>query len=245
MTALHVPDYRGADEGRAYVLPFPYLIYRGERLRADRDGLRGELFESDRLDLNVSVGVGVPVRSNRNEARRGMAQLDPVLELGPSLNIVLARDAAGRSEWQLRLPLRAAYAIDDTRARGVGAVFSPRLRYMQRDVRWLAGATLRVAAGPSFGSRAYHGYTYDVPAAVATAARPVYAARGGYSGFSLSLVADRNVGAHRFFAYVGADSIRGAAFDDSPLVRRANTVGGGFAYAYVFARGGAAPAPER
>ena len=35
-TGLTLPDYRGSDESRDYLLPFPYLIYRGEHLRVDR-----------------------------------------------------------------------------------------------------------------------------------------------------------------------------------------------------------------
>lgn len=238
--AFYVPDYRGADEGRAYVLPFPYFVYRGERLRADRDGLRGALIDRNRVELNVSAGLGVPVRSEHNEARRGLRPLDPVVEPGPSLNIILARDAAARSEWQLRLPLRAAYALHDTRAQDVGFVFSPRLRHEWREVGWLGGAALRAAAGPDFGSRRYHGYVFDVPATAATAQRPAFAARGGYSGFSLSLTADRSFGRHRLFAYFGADTVRSAAFADSPLVRRSTGFGAGVAYVYVMATGGRA-----
>jgi len=32
-TAFTFPDYRGSDESRGYLLPFPYLIYRGDVLR--------------------------------------------------------------------------------------------------------------------------------------------------------------------------------------------------------------------
>jgi outer membrane protein len=82
LAVAHLPDYRSAGEGRAYALPVPSFVYRGERLRADRDGLRGELFETERVELNVSVGLGVPVRTNGNEARQGMRRLDPVVEAG-------------------------------------------------------------------------------------------------------------------------------------------------------------------
>ena len=240
LAAFHVPDYRGADEGRAYLLPLPYFVYRGERLRADRDGLRGELFESDRVELNLSAGLAVPVRAGRNAARRGMPRLDPVLEVGPSLGIRLAEDRGAGSDWRLSVPLRAAFAVDDWQLRDIGFVLAPRLRYTQRAVAALGGATLRVAGGPNFSSRAYHRYVYDVPAAQAAPARPAYTARGGYAGLTLSVTADRAIGAHRFYAYAAADSVRGAEFDDSPLVRRTSGFGVGIAYVYVFASGGAA-----
>ena len=30
-TGISVPDYRGSSEQRSYVLPFPYVVYRGRR----------------------------------------------------------------------------------------------------------------------------------------------------------------------------------------------------------------------
>ena len=77
---LSFPDYRGSDQSRTRPIPVPYLIYRGEIFKADRDGVRGKLFDSERLELNVSAGASFPVSSSDNEARRGMADLKP----GPS-----------------------------------------------------------------------------------------------------------------------------------------------------------------
>jgi hypothetical protein len=34
------PAYRGSDDQQYYLLPFPYLVYRGNYLRVDREGLR-------------------------------------------------------------------------------------------------------------------------------------------------------------------------------------------------------------
>ena len=56
-TVFTLPDYRGSDESRGYVLPLPYVIYRGERFRVDRQGLRGIFFESDRVELDVSLSA--------------------------------------------------------------------------------------------------------------------------------------------------------------------------------------------
>jgi outer membrane protein len=91
LAALSLPDYPGADQGRSYVLPFPYLIYRGERLKANRDGLRGLLFEHPRWDLDISAGGSLPVNSKDNRAREGMDDLDFSFEFGPlcALNYVI------------------------------------------------------------------------------------------------------------------------------------------------------------
>ncbi len=46
-TALDFPHYRGSGQSRGYLLPFPYLVYRGDALKADRNGLRGIFMKTD------------------------------------------------------------------------------------------------------------------------------------------------------------------------------------------------------
>jgi len=55
VTAFRLPDYRGSDESRNYLYPFPYLVYRGERVRVDRQGARAVLFESTRAEIDFSA----------------------------------------------------------------------------------------------------------------------------------------------------------------------------------------------
>ena len=44
VAGISFPDYRGADERQYYLLPMPYLVYRGEFLKADRQRVRiGEI----------------------------------------------------------------------------------------------------------------------------------------------------------------------------------------------------------
>ena len=33
VSPIVVPDYRGSDQYRGYVLPFPHIVYRGEKLK--------------------------------------------------------------------------------------------------------------------------------------------------------------------------------------------------------------------
>ncbi len=82
--AITLPDYRGSDESHTYVLPVPYFVYRGEHLKADRNGVRGMLYDSDKVDLNISISGTIPVHSKDNAARRGMADLKPAIEVGPT-----------------------------------------------------------------------------------------------------------------------------------------------------------------
>ena len=56
--------------------------------------------------------------------------------------------------------------------------------------------------------------------AYATAARPAYEAHGGYSGWRAVAATSRRFGNAWVGAFVRYDNLHGAAFDDSPLVRR-------------------------
>lgn len=233
VAGLYLPDYRGADQARGYALPFPVVFYRGERVRADRDGLRGRLFDSDRVELDLSLGGAAPVRSERNDARHGMPALDPVLEFGPSLVVRLARSADRRRTVELRLPARAAYAVDSRGLHGVGAVFAPQLRASWRAAAW--GWNVDASVGPMYASRAFHQYVYGVEPADATPDRPAYRARGGYAGAQFTLTASRRRGALRLFGFVRAEALSGAVYESSPLVRRSTHVLAGFGVGAVLA----------
>lgn len=229
---LYAPDYRGADQMRVRAFPLPYLVYRGDWLRADREGLRARLFEGERVQFNFSAAIGLPVSSRRNEARRGMPEIDWVGEIGPAMNLRLARWDGG-TELDLRLPLRAAFALDNG-ADYVGSVFSPSLRATFRDLPGTGGALLRVSTGPIFATSDYHRFYFGVEPQYATATRPAYRPAGGYSGWDLSVNAVKFSGRWRMFAFAGADLIGGAQFEDSPLIRQRTTWSTGFGFAYVF-----------
>src|SRR5689334_950028 len=69
--AVSFPDYRGSDENSVYPVPVPYFVYRGKFLKADREGVRGELFDKRYLELSFSMHASTPVRDD-NKARKGM-----------------------------------------------------------------------------------------------------------------------------------------------------------------------------
>jgi outer membrane scaffolding protein for murein synthesis (MipA/OmpV family) len=238
VTGLHLPDYRGADQGRGYFFPLPYAVYRGERLKVDREGIRGIFFETDRVELDVSVFGTPPVDSSDNRARQGMPDLDATLEVGPVLEIALARDRKIDYTYrlQLRLPARAAFATDIAHWSYVGWVFYPNLALDLRPEflggRWNVGFT----AGPLYATRKFHDYFYSVAPQFATPDRPAYQAPGGYSGWAAFASISRRIDKVWVGAYVRYDSVAGAAFESSPLVKRDYAVSGGFGIAWVFAQ---------
>jgi MipA family protein len=235
-STITLPDYRGSDESRTYLLPFPYLIYRGERLRVDRQGVRGILFDSERVHLDISLYATPPVDSEDNRARQGMPRLDPTIEIGPRLNLDLVRDRVHEWTLTLRLPVRAVVATDFSHTRGAGYTAYPHLDLDLRPV-FLGGKwNLGLQAGALYGSREHHEYFYGVAPQFATAERPAYEARSGYSG-ALGIVSlTRRFPRFWLGAFARYDTLKGAVFDASPLVRRDHAVMAGFAIAWVFAQ---------
>ncbi|WP_230970485.1 MipA/OmpV family protein [Nitrogeniibacter aestuarii] len=230
--AVSFPDYRGSDRQRVHAVPVPYVVYRGEFLKADREGVRGVFFDSDRVEINVSLGASVPVDSDGNDARRGMPDLDPTVEIGPSVDVTLWRSAGQRAKLDLRLPLRWATTVSGE-FRDVGMVFSPRINLDVRDPFGYSGWNLGLLTGPIYADERNHAYFYDVAPRYATATRPAYEADGGYSGTQFIGALSKRYPGYWVGAFVRYDTLSGAAFEDSPLVKRDNAWAAGFGIAWM------------
>jgi MipA family protein len=230
-----LPDYRGADHQSTGVLPIPYFYYRGDVLKADRGGVRGELYESDRLDLEISLNGGVPVSSDKNEARRGMADLDPTLEVGPQGILRIIGKPLDVSRLDLRLPVRQVIGMEfggkHSALHNAGLVFTPALNYSHTPRNaWHFGAQ----AGLYFATKRYHQYLYGVGQEYATSSRPAYEAKGGYGGWQVTTSLSRRFNKIFVGGFVRASSVNGATFDDSPLVRRKYNYSAGIGISWVF-----------
>jgi len=232
ISALSLPDYRGSDESSLYAIPFPYLIYRGTFLKADRNGIRGTFFGSDRIELNVSLGASLPVNSDDNPARQGMPDLQPTVEIGPSLDFNLWRTPDRRYKLDLRLPVRTAVTVKEGMD-DIGWVFSPRLNLDISDVAGMAGWNLGLLAGPLYGSERNHDYFYTVAPQYATAERPAYDAKGGYAGSQFMMTTSKRYPKYWLGAFVRWDSLKGAVFVDSPLVQREDYFAAGIGIAWI------------
>jgi len=234
LALLHLPDYRGSDESRYYLLPFPYLIYRGDILKVDRERISGRIFKTDRLLLDISLYGSVPVDSSRNSARSGMPDLDPTFEIGPSLEIKLLENKQDRYKFGVNLPVRAAFAINSSSVYREGFVFSPRLNFEKDDLIPQTGLNLGISAGPMFATSDYHSYYYSVDPAFATQSRPSYSASSGYSGSRLTVGLNKSYKQLIVNTFVSLDLLQGAVFEDSPLVKTKYSVMWGFAVSWIF-----------
>lgn len=234
-TGLSIPDYRGSDERRGYILPLPYLVYRGDILRVDRKGMYGLLFESERVQLNISADLGVPVNSDTNSARIGMPDLDPSGQIGPSLEVCLFGTCDAERQIQFRLPVRAVVATDLSRVSSIGFVANPQLNVDFNNLGPGGGWNFGFAFGPIFATERYHDYYYQVsPVYAIPDARPAYDAKPGYSGTLLVLAVTRRFDHVWFGAFARYDELKNAVFVDSPLVKTRHSFMAGFGVAWVF-----------
>jgi len=233
VAAVGLPDYRGSDHRRTYFLPSPYLIYRGPLLKADREGVRASFFESDRLEINLSLNLAPVSGDEDNPSRQGMKPLRPMAELGPTADIELWRSSDGKRGLTLRLPVRAAVTLESS-PRHAGWVFSPNLYWSARDPFGRSGWKFSLQAGPIVAARSHNAYFYSVRPEEAGPDRPAYAAPGGYAGAQAAAVLSKRFARHWIGAYARYDHLGGAVFNDSPLVRRRTALTAGIAVAWVF-----------
>lgn len=234
MGFLQMPDYRGSDKIRSYLLPYPYVVYRGGILKVEEKRISGQIFKTERVTLDFSGYGAVPVKSSDNSARAGMPDLDPTFELGPALRIKLMENREQKYQLSMALPVRAFFSTDFSSVRGEGWVFSPRINFEKKDVIPQMGLNLGISAGPMFADSGYHAYFYTVNPVYATATRPAYTAGGGYSGSTLTIGLSKKYKQFIFSTFVSADFLQGAAFADSPLVKTNTSIMSGFSVTWVF-----------
>lgn len=230
---LSLPDYRGSDERANYVLPLPYFVYRGEHLKADRSGVRAELFESDRVEASLSLNATVPVHSKNNHARRGMPDLKPTVEVGGNVSLALWNSADSRMKLDFRAPLRTAITLESS-PNQIGWLFAPSLNLGIANPGGFSGWRLSMLAGPLFNSRKYNDHFYSVRSSQVLPDRPAYEARGGYSGSQFTMALSKRYRRYWVGGFLRYDNLAGAVFDDSPLVRDRSALSAGVAISWIF-----------
>jgi outer membrane scaffolding protein for murein synthesis (MipA/OmpV family) len=233
VAAFSFPSYRGSDQTHNFLLPVPHFTYHGDFLKADRQGIRGSFFDSDRLDLTVSLALSPPVSSDDITARAGMSDLKGTFEIGPQVDVTFWRSENRARFLKLLLPLRAAVTVEGS-PKSIGWVFHPKLNMDITDIPGMAGWNLGMLAGPVFGDKRQHAYYYAVAPQYATADRPAYEARGGYAGMQFLASLSKRYPGYWVGGFVRYDNLSGAIFEDSPLVRKKDYLAGGIAITWVF-----------
>ncbi|NBT09480.1 MAG: MipA/OmpV family protein [Betaproteobacteria bacterium] len=224
--------YPGANQQVQRSLLLPYLIYRGEVLRADRGGAGLRAFKADAFELDLGASAALGSSAKRIEARQGMPDLGTLVEVGPRLRWTLARHPDG-SSWRLDLPLRSVHDLTDGLQRR-GTTFEPELRWQGP-----MGSGFFVNTGLSavVADRQLAQTFYGVEASQATVSRPAYSARAGLLTWRVAGTLAWRMGTNwNAFTYARVDSVSGAANEASPLVRQTMGVSAGLGLSYAWQR---------
>jgi MipA family protein len=230
---LWLRDYRGASSSHAYPLPLVYFVYRGKFLRSDRDGIRGEIFDEKRVELHISLSATPPVRNAA--ARSGMPGLRSTVEIGPELDVRLWRSAEERVKLDFLAAARSAITLE-AKPQALGWILDPHLTLDIAAPGGLTGWKLGLLTGPLFATRNYNDYYYTVAPQYATTGRPAYEATAGFAGTQMVMSLTKRFPRYWTGAYVRYDTLSGASFADSPLVKRNSYWSAGFAVAWIIGR---------
>ncbi len=227
----YLADYRGSNETQFQALPFPIVIYRGDFLKIDREGIRGELFASPRYEFNISADLALNGDSDDNTLRKGMPELDTAFQLGPSFNINLTGPDFDEG-LAIRLPARAVFTASSDGIDHIGYMFNPKLTYEHPNFvgKW----RLSFDIGLLYGSNSFHDYYYSVEEQYVTPDRPFYNAREGYSGTFSKLAFSSRHGNLLSSISLRYDNLNGATFEDSSLVETEHYWAVSFGVAWVF-----------
>ncbi len=177
-SGVFINDYPGSNQQHYVWLPIPYLVYRGNFLRADQNGdMRGVFLQNAEIDIDASASGSVPVNSNLDQAREGMPNLDWMGEVGPRLLVHIYRSS--KYSLEASVPVRWVFSTDLTRIDDRGFDFNPEI-YLRRRAWFDPHGTVLAYYGALWGTSQLTRYFYEVSPQYATADRPVYSAVPGY-----------------------------------------------------------------
>lgn len=233
LTGLHLPVYPGSSQTENYLLPYPYFYLKTEHLEVD-EGVRGFIYQSEILRVNISADFGVPVDNDENSLRAGMQDLNLVLQAGPMLEVVLSGGRNQSYESRIELPVRTAIATDIDHTENIGWVFEPRYSYEKMRPR-KNGWAYQLSVGLRYATKEFHGYYYDVDAIYATINRPAYSAGKGYSGVFVDVLAGWRRDNIIYGVFARYQNLNGTVYEDSPLMEQNSylSVGGGVIYRFA------------
>ncbi len=223
--------YPGAKETNRILFPVPYFTFKSPRFEIDR-GIKSFLYHSETIVLDISADFGLPVDSEETQARKGMPDLDFMLQVGPSLEFLITNK--NYFDIRFEVPLRVAYALDFNQAENIGYLIEPRLSFNhRRSIK--TGLAHKATIGLKFATQDFHQYYYDVTEAFVTADRPEFNSDSGYGGSFVKYRISYKTGDFIYWAFLRYQSLRGAVFEDSPLVLDKDYYFVGIGFAWIFA----------
>lgn len=225
--------YPGARQTRKIILPVPYFTYRSKKFEVDR-GIKSFLYHSEEIVLDISMDFGLSVDSDDTQARVGMPDLNFTLQVGPSIEFLLNDRKVDYFDVRFEIPLRVAIETGFPDINNIGYVVEPRFSLNHRRSE-RTGISQKATLGLKFATQDFHAYYYDVAPAFVTGDRPAYESRGGFGGgfakYRISYKSEDFI----YWAFMRYQSLRGAVFEDSPLVLQSDYYLVGVGFSWIFA----------
>jgi MipA family protein len=235
--AARLPLYRGSGSDRWYVFPLPYLIYRGDIIQANREGVKGIFYKKGHIETNVSLYGNPPVETD-DDTRDDMPDLDAIAEIGPSARWHFLEQGMPDT-FYAEAALRAAQSLGwdkglDIEYQGLHGVL--RLCYYNvtrfRDQGLSFGGTV----GIDWADDRLNGYFYDVDPKYERPGREAFHAGAGYAGFSLSASGQKRLTDSLWLGVFSRwENVTGTVYEKSPLVEKENNLSLGCALIWQIA----------
>jgi outer membrane protein len=225
--------YPGSKQTKRFVLPAPYFTYRSERFEVDR-GIKSFLYHSNVIVIDISADFLLPVDSDDSAVRKGMPDLDFMMQLGPSLEFKLNAEHKNYFDIRFELPLRAAFVTDIHSLENIGYLIEPRFSFDHKRSA-STGLSHKATIGLKFATQQYFAYYYDVAPEYATADRPAYNSSAGFGGSFFDYRITYKKSDFVYWMFWRYQSLRGAEFEDSPLVEKQDYYLLGAGFSWIFA----------
>ncbi len=231
-----MPEYVGSKESKSYNVPFPYIYYRRDDVKINRDSIQGlELFDG-RVRFGLDYGINLPLKSKNNQARLGMDDLNPVLMTGPKAVLCVAANCKKDFPLRMYLSVMKPFVMDSAHFNDLDWVSRIGIKYDETILqnREHGKLSFSTTARMQFQGSHYSDYYYGIGVEDVTSERTLYKSASGYAGYQLSAGLTwrkDNWWAGAFAQYI---DINHAQVADSPLVTDADNYRVGFAFAWVF-----------
>lgn len=221
---LRFEQYPSSDQYTSLTAPFPTFQYRGEVFRADdQEGARAFLVKQDFYSLEFTGGGTPPVKSDDNEARRGMNNIPFIILLGPQLVFKIFPGL------EFKLSALQATSTNFQMTRFAGQVYETKLDYRYHLESKNSGRLLLTLSN---ASREFLSHFYEVESHQAAANRPLYATKAGYFSTELTYFHTFESGKVTYYAGATLNNYSNSVNRESPLFRANQTVNylAGFTY---------------
>lgn len=231
-----MPEYVGSKETKSYTVPFPYIYYRRDDIKINRDSVQGlELFDG-RLRFGLDYGINLPLKSKNNQARQDMYDLEPVLMTGPKAVLCLAQDCSKDFPLRVYWSVMKPFVMDSDIFNDLDWVSRIGIKYDETlfESRKHGKLSLTSSARVQYQGNRYSDYYYGVASQDVTDQRAFYSSASGYAGYQLSAGLRWRKGNWWAGAFAQYLDINDAQVANSPLVTDADNYRVGFAFAWIF-----------